>query len=55
MMRYQRSHDTIRENMHIALQKDPQYDHTGVEYPEMPTTEDIINEAEKLYKFVQTK
>lgn len=55
MHRYQRRHEAIRENMHIALQKDPQYDHTDVEYPDMPTTEDIINEAEKLYKFVQTK
>jgi len=55
MYRYQRTYDTIRENTHIALQKDSNFDHTTVKYPEMPTTEDIINEAEKLYKFVQTK
>ena len=55
MLRYQRSHDQVRENMHIELQKDPNFDHTVVTYPKMPTTEDIIAEAEKLYKFVQTK
>ena len=55
MFRFQRQHDTIRENTHIALQKNPDFDHTRVAYPEMPTTEDIIAEAEKLYKFVQTK
>jgi len=55
MFRYQRTYDTIRENTHITLQKDSNFDHTAVEYPSMPTTEDIIAEAEKLYKFVQTK
>ena len=55
MFRYQRKYDTIRENTHIALQKNPDFDHVNVVYPESPTTEDIIAEAEKLYKFVQTK
>lgn len=55
MYRFQRKYDTIRENTHIALQKNPDFDHVSVNYPEMPTTEDIIAEAEKLYKFVQTK
>ena len=55
MYRFQRKYDTIRENTHIALQKDPAFDHTNVTYPESPSTEDIIAEAEKLYKFVQTK
>jgi len=55
MMRHQNVFERTRENMHIQLQKDPQYDHTTVQYPEMPTTEDIIAEAEKLYRFVQTK
>ena len=30
-------------------------DATTVTWPTMPTTEDIIAEADKLYKFVQTK
>jgi len=30
-------------------------DATTVAWPTMPTTEDIIAEADKLYKFVQTK
>jgi hypothetical protein len=30
-------------------------DPTKVEWPKMPTTEDIIAEADKLYQFVQTK
>ena len=55
MFRYQRKYDTIRENTHISMQKNPNFDHVNVEYPESPTTEDIIAEAEKLYKFVQTK
>ena len=55
MYRYQRKYDTIRENIHIALQKDPAFNHNEVPYPESPTTEDIIAEAEKLYRFVQTK
>jgi len=55
MMRHQNAFEKARESMHIQLGKDPQYDHTAVVYPDMPTTEDIIAEAEKLYKFVQTK
>tara|TARA_B100000989_G_C19380932_1_gene401603 strand:- start:530 stop:757 length:228 start_codon:yes stop_codon:yes gene_type:complete len=55
MHRFQRQYDTIRENTHIALQKNPDFDHTTVAYPSMPSTEDIIAEAEKLYRFVQTK
>ena len=55
MFRYQRKYDTIRENTHIELQKNPDFPHQKVEYPESPSTEDIIAEAEKLYKFVQTK
>jgi hypothetical protein len=41
--------------MHIQMQRDSEFDFTAVHYPAMPTTEDIIDEAEKLYKFVQTK
>ena len=55
MMRHQDDKDRIRENIHLSLTKDPDFDHTAVVYPTMPTTEDIIAEAEKLYKYVQTK
>lgn len=55
MMRHQNAFEAARESMHINLQKNPDFDHTTVTYPTMPTTEDIIAEAEKLYKFVQTK
>ena len=55
MMRYQNDNERIREDVHLSLSKDPTFDHTTVTYPTMPTTEDIIAEAEKLYKFVQTK
>lgn len=55
MNRYFKDHDVIRENVHLSISKDPDFDHTAVVYPRMPTTEDIIAEAEKLYKFVQTK
>tara|TARA_B100000424_G_C22751886_1_gene406218 strand:+ start:93 stop:320 length:228 start_codon:yes stop_codon:yes gene_type:complete len=55
MNRYFKDHDVIRENVHLSISKDPDFDHTAVTYPTMPTTEDIIAEAEKLYKFVQTK
>ena len=55
MMRYQNDKDEIRENIHLSISKDPAFDHTVVSYPAMPTTEDIIMEAEKLYRFVQTK
>ena len=55
MNKYFKDHDVIRENVHLSISKDPTFDHTTVTYPTMPTTEDIIAEAEKLYKFVQTK
>ena len=55
MVRYHQSHERVRESIHIELKRDPAFDHTSVAYPEMPTTEDIIAEAEKLYRFVQTK
>ena len=55
MNKYFKDHDVIRENVHLSISKDPDFDHTAVVYPTMPTTEDIIAEAEKLYKFVQTK
>ena len=55
MTRYQIEHDKIRENVHLKRDKDPTFDVDTVTYPTFPTTEDIINEAEKLYKFVQTK
>jgi|TARA_R110002153_G_scaffold190762_1_gene343642 hypothetical protein len=55
MQRHQQEHATIREAMHIQMQRDSEFDFTAVHYPAMPTTEDIIDEAEKLYKFVQTK
>ena len=55
MNRYFKDHDVIRENIHLSLKKDPDFDHTTVVYPSMPTTDEIIAEAEKLYKFVQTK
>ena len=41
--------------MHIQLQRDSTFDFTTITFPIMPTTEEIIDEAEKLYKFVQTK
>lgn len=53
--RYHQEADRIRENVHLNLKLDPNYDISNVTYPTMPTTEDIISEAEKLYKFVQTK
>jgi len=53
--RYRQEYDLIKETMYIALKRDPDFDFTTVTYPPMPTTEDIIAEAEKLYKFVQTK
>ena len=53
--KFRTEYDLVRENIHISLKKDPTFDHTTVTYPEIPTTEDIIAEAEKLYKFVQTK
>ena len=55
MTRYQVEADKIRDNIHFNRDKDPNFDVDTVTYPTFPTTEDIINEAEKLYKFVQTK
>ena len=55
MTRYQVEHDKVRENTHLKRDKDPTFDVDTVTYPTFPSTEDIINEAEKLYKFVQTK
>ncbi len=53
--RYQIEHDKVRENLHLNRERDPAFDVNTVTYPKYPTTEDIINEAEKLYRFVQTK
>ena len=53
--KYRTEYDQVREEIHISLKRDPNFDFTSVKYPTMPTTEDIIVEAEKLYKFVQTK
>tara|TARA_Y100000592_G_scaffold15142_1_gene22060 strand:+ start:456 stop:683 length:228 start_codon:yes stop_codon:yes gene_type:complete len=53
--RYQIEHDKVRENVHLNRERDPTFDVNTVTYPKYPTTEDIINEAEKLYRFVQTK
>jgi hypothetical protein len=55
MHRYQVEHDKVRENVHLKRDKDPGFDVDTVTYPAYPSTEDIINEAEKLYRFVQTK
>ena len=55
MHRYQIEHDKVRENVHLKRDKDPAFDVDTVTYPAYPSTEDIINEAEKLYRFVQTK
>jgi len=55
MHRYQIEHDKVRENVHLKRDKDPGFDVDTVTYPAYPSTEDIINEAEKLYRFVQTK
>ena len=55
MQRHQQEHNQIRETMHIQLQRDSIFDFTTITFPIMPTTEEIIDEAEKLYKFVQTK
>ena len=53
--KYRTEYDQVREEIYISLKRDPNFDFTSVKYPTMPTTEDIIVEAEKLYKFVQTK
>lgn len=47
---YHQEHERIRYLCEKNL-ADP----TKVEWPRMPTTEDIISEAEKLYQFVCTK
>ena len=53
--KYRTEYDQVREEIHISLKRDPNFDFTSIKYPTMPTTEDIIVEAEKLYRFVQTK
>lgn len=53
--RFHTENDRTRDTVHMKLKADPTFDFTTVTYPTMPTTEDIIAEAEKLYKFVQTK
>ena len=53
--RYQIEHDKVRENLHLNRERDPAFDVNTVTYPEFPTTDDIIAEAEKLYSFVQKK
>ena len=55
MTRYQIEHHKVRENLHMKRDKDPSIDIDSVSYPSYPTTEDIIEEAKKLYNFVQTK
>ena len=55
MNRYHTENDRTRDTVHMKLKQDPNFDFTTITYPTMPTTEDIIVEAEKLYKFVQTK
>ena len=53
--RFHIENDRARDYLHISLKHDPNFDVSTITYPTMPTTEDIIAEAEKLYKFVQTK
>ena len=53
--RFHIENDRARDYLHISLKQNPHFDVTTITYPTMPTTEDIITEAEKLYKFVQTK
>ena len=55
MHKYQREYDKVRENLLMKRDNDPLFDVDTVSYPKYPSTEDIINEAEKLYRFVQTK
>lgn len=50
MGKYQIEYDRIRYLCDRDL-----IDPKTVTWPEPPTTEDILTEAEKLYKFVQTK
>ena len=53
--RFHIENDRARDYLHILLKHDPNFDVSTITYPTMPTTEDIIVEAERLYKFVQTK
>ena len=55
MQRYQVEHDKAREHMHLRRARDKAFDVSTVTWPEFPTTDDIIAEAEKLYSFVQKK
>ena len=55
MQRYQVEHDKAREHMHLSRDRDKAFDVSTVTWPEFPTTDDIIAEAEKLYSFVQRK
>ena len=42
--------DELKQKIELGI-SDPK----SISWPEAPTTEDIIEEASKLYKFVQTK
>ena len=55
MQRYHKEHDRVEQHMHLSLERDKTFDIKTVTYPTFPTTEDIIAEAAKLYKFVLTK
>jgi hypothetical protein len=55
MHRYQMEHEKARDHMHLSLERDKTFDVKTVTYPEFPSTDDIIAEAEKLYSFVQKK
>jgi hypothetical protein len=48
-------HEKARDHMHLSLERDKTFDVKTVTYPEFPSTDDIIAEAEKLYSFVQKK
>ena len=53
--RFHTENDRTRDTIQLKMKVDPDFDFTTVAYPTLPTTEDIIAEAEKLYRFVQTK
>lgn len=55
MQRYQIEHEKTTNLMHLSLERDKTFDVNTVTYPEYPTTDNIIAEAEKLYSFVQKK
>lgn len=55
MHKYQTQYDRIRENIQLKQGNGELINIDNVDYPNFPTTEDIIDEAEKLYRFVQTK